>query len=119
MSAEAVKPSKAAVFRARLTSTLVLWAIVTSVFVSQNAWAFFGLVAFLTIAGSLEFFGLFRKFPHAGCRVIGIGIGWGGAKLLRDRCPGWRTDDRIALHNLERRQGWAGRGRVKEELRPQ
>lgn len=75
MSAEVVKPSKGAVFRARLTSTLILWAIVTSVFVSQNAWAFFGLVAFLTVAGSLEFFGLFREFPHAGCRVIGIGVG--------------------------------------------
>lgn len=75
MSAEVAKPSKAAVFRARLTSTLILWAIVTAVFVSQNAWAFFGLVAFLTVAGSLEFFGLFRKFPPAGCRAIGIAIG--------------------------------------------
>lgn len=75
MSGGGEKPSKAAVFRARLTSTLVLWAIVTGVFVSQNAWAFFALIAFLTVAGALEFFGLFRKFPGGGCRIIGISAG--------------------------------------------
>lgn len=81
MSAEAApapnsdKPSKAQVFRARLTSTLILWAIVTTVFISQNAWAFFGLVGFLTVAGAIEFRGLFSKFPGDGCRMIGLLIG--------------------------------------------
>ena len=72
MSDEAEKPTKAQVFRARLTSTLVLWVIVTGVFVSQQPWAFFGLIGFLTVAGAAEFFGLFRKFPGSACRVLGL-----------------------------------------------
>ena len=75
MAAEEKKQTKAEVFRARLTSTLILWAIVTSVFISQNAWAFFGLVSFLTVAGAFEFRGLFAKFPGDGCRTIGLVVG--------------------------------------------
>jgi len=75
MQEEVKKPSKAEVFRARLTSTIILWAIVTGVFVSQNAWAFFGLVSFLTVAGALEFRGLFSKFPGNGCRTVGLLVG--------------------------------------------
>lgn len=75
MPDEANKSSKAEVFRSRLTSTLILWAIVIGVFVSQNAWAFFGLVSFLTIAGAIEFRGLFSKFPGDGCRTIGLVVG--------------------------------------------
>ncbi|MFT6864016.1 MAG: phosphatidate cytidylyltransferase [Akkermansiaceae bacterium] len=87
MPDEAKKPSKAEVFRARLTSTVILWAIVTAVFVSQNAWAFFGLVAFLTVAGAFEFRGLFSKFPGGGCRTIGLVVGlsvalWTGLGLI-------------------------------------
>ena len=69
------KPSKAEVFRARLTSTIILWALVTGVFVSQNAWAFFGLVSFLTVAGAWEFRILFSRFPGDGCRVVGLLVG--------------------------------------------
>jgi len=69
------KPSKAEVFRARLTSTVILWALVTGVFVSQNAWAFFGLVSFLTIAGAWEFRNLFSRFPGDGCRTVGLLVG--------------------------------------------
>ena len=69
------KPSKAEVFRARLTSTVILWAVVTGVFVSQNAWAFFGLVSFLTIAGAWEFRNLFSRFPGDGCRTVGLLVG--------------------------------------------
>ncbi|MDA7888845.1 phosphatidate cytidylyltransferase, partial [Akkermansiaceae bacterium] len=72
MADEVDKPTKAQVFRARLTSTLILWGIVTAVFVSQHPWAFFGLIGFLTVAGAAEFFGLFRKFSGSGCRVIGL-----------------------------------------------
>jgi phosphatidate cytidylyltransferase len=75
MAPEVKKPSKAEVFRARFTSTLILWAIVTAVFVSQNAWAFFGLVGFLTVAGTYEFRGLFSKFAGGGCRTIGLVLG--------------------------------------------
>ena len=69
------KPSKAEVFRARLTSTVILWALVTGVFVSQNAWAFFGLVSFLTIAGAWEFRNLFSRFPGNVCRTVGLLVG--------------------------------------------
>ena len=72
MAIEGKKASKAEVFRARLTSTLLLWAIVTGVFLSQNAWAFFGLVAALTVAGSLEFRALFGSLPGHGCRLAGL-----------------------------------------------
>jgi len=75
LASEAKKPTKVDVFRARLTSTLILWAIVTAVFVSQNAWAFFSLVGFLTVAGTYEFRGLFSKFPGDGCRTIGLVLG--------------------------------------------
>lgn len=75
MAEQGSKPSKAAVFRARLTSTIILWAIVTVVFISQNAWAFFALISFLTLAGALEFRSLFRESPGGGCRTIGLTIG--------------------------------------------
>jgi phosphatidate cytidylyltransferase len=48
---------------------------VTGVFVSQNAWAFFGLVSFLTIAGAWEFRNLFSRFPGDGCRTVGLLVG--------------------------------------------
>ncbi len=69
--------TKAQVFRERLTSTLILWAIVTGVFVSMNAWAFFGLILFLTVAGTLEFRAMLKNEPGNGCRTIGsiLGIG--------------------------------------------
>ncbi|MGJ8697177.1 MAG: phosphatidate cytidylyltransferase [Verrucomicrobiaceae bacterium] len=67
--------SKGAVFRARLTSTLVIWAIVTGVFVSGNPWAFFGLIAFLTVTGAGEFRGMFKGQGGDGCRVIGLVVG--------------------------------------------
>ena len=75
MSGERDQPSKSAIFRARLTSTLILWAIVTSVFVSQNAWAFVGLIGLLVTLGSLEFLSLFRGCEGRGARVVGVGVG--------------------------------------------
>lgn len=71
------KPSKTKVqvFRDRLTSTLVIWVIVTVVFVSANPWAFFGLIAFLSLTGAWEFRNLFSKFPGVGCRNLGLTSG--------------------------------------------
>ena len=69
------KRSKAEIFRARLTSTVILWALVTGVFVSQNKWAFFALVSFLTVAGTWEFRNLFSKFPGDVCRAVGLLVG--------------------------------------------
>ena len=50
------KKSKAQVFGARLFSTVLLAVIVSATFFSGNAWAFMGLIAFLSIASSLEYF---------------------------------------------------------------
>ena len=75
MQEEVNKPSKAEVFRTRLTSTIILWALVTGVFISQNGWAFLGLVSFLTVAGAWEFRCLFCNFPGQGCRTFGLLVG--------------------------------------------
>ena len=64
--------SKTQVFCARLTSTLIVWAIVATVFVSGSPWAFLGLISFLAISGAAEFRMLFHKFPGSGCRNIGL-----------------------------------------------
>lgn len=75
MASEVQQQTKGEVFRARLTSTLILWAVVTSVFWSQNVWAFFALIGFLALAGALEFRGLFSKYPGAECRLTGLLLG--------------------------------------------
>lgn len=53
---ESKPKSKAQVFGARLFSTLLLWAIVTGVFLSGNAWAFIGMMLLLAAFGAWEFF---------------------------------------------------------------
>ncbi|MGC6426843.1 MAG: phosphatidate cytidylyltransferase [Akkermansiaceae bacterium] len=80
--------TKVQVFRDRLTSTLVIWAIVTAVFVSASPWSFFGLIAFLSLTGAWEFRNLFSNFPGAGCRNLGLLVGsavmlWLGFLMVR------------------------------------
>ena len=75
MASEVQQQSKAEIFRARLTSTLILWAVVTSVFLSDQVWAFYGLISFLTLVGALEFRGLFAKSPGAEVRLVGLLLG--------------------------------------------
>ena len=53
--------SKTQVFLSRLLSTLLLWAIVTGVFLSGNSWAFIGLMLLLAVFGMWEFFQMTRK----------------------------------------------------------
>jgi len=55
------KKSKAQVFGARLFSTLLLWAIVTGVFISGNVWAFIGLLSLLGLFGVWEYFQMTQK----------------------------------------------------------
>lgn len=55
------KKSKIQVFGARLFSTLLLWAIVTAVFVSGNVWAFIGLVSLLSFLSVREYFQMTQK----------------------------------------------------------
>ncbi len=52
--------SKAAVFFARLFSTLLLWAVVTGVFVSANVWLFMALMSLLGLLGIWEYFRMAR-----------------------------------------------------------
>lgn len=53
--------SKAQVFAARLFSTLLLWGIVTGVFLSGNAWAFIGMVLLLAVFGMWEYFQMTKR----------------------------------------------------------
>ncbi|MFC4991665.1 phosphatidate cytidylyltransferase [Rubritalea tangerina] len=69
--------SKAQVFAARLFSTVLLFGIVGGTFVSMNPWAYLALVAFLSIAASME---LYRMIGISGLpsqirwgRVVSIG----------------------------------------------
>ena len=55
------KKTKAQVFGARLFSTLILWAVVTAVFVSGNIWAFVGVLTLLGIFSVREFFQMTQK----------------------------------------------------------
>lgn len=59
------KKSKAQVFGARLFSTLLLWGIVTGVFLSANPWCYVGLIAILGFFGIWEYFQMTKKggFP--------------------------------------------------------
>lgn len=53
--------TKSQVFAARLFSTLLLWAAVTGVFMSGNAWAFVGLMAALSLLATREYFQMTKK----------------------------------------------------------
>ncbi|MFK7912056.1 MAG: phosphatidate cytidylyltransferase [Akkermansiaceae bacterium] len=89
-----VSKSKAQVFGARLFSTLLLWAIVTGVFLSGNAWAFIGLIILLAAFSLWEFFQMTRiggmpSQPKWGVLVgltylfsLGILLGSGGRDAL-------------------------------------
>jgi phosphatidate cytidylyltransferase len=74
-------PSKAVVFARRTASTLILWALVTTIFVSRWSWAYLGLVALLAIIATLEYFRMLRAagvhcFPRLG---ILLSVGYCGA----------------------------------------
>ena len=53
--------SKAQVFGARLFSTLLLWAVVTGIFLSGNAWAFIAMMSALSLFGVYEYFQMTSK----------------------------------------------------------
>lgn len=106
MSNEQDKPSRAEVFRARLKSTLILWALVVGVFLSGVPWAFWGLISLLTVAGAWEFRSLFARDGADGCRVIGLAVGvlvalFVGADLVRGGSGGvgfeWEMEGLVAV----------------------
>ncbi len=55
------KKSKSKVFAERLFSTLLLWAIVTGMFLSDSPWAFAGFMVLLGAAASREYFAMAKK----------------------------------------------------------
>jgi len=55
------KKSKAQVFGARLFSTLILWAVVTVVFLSNNIWGFTAVLTLLGVFSVREYFQMTRK----------------------------------------------------------
>ncbi|MEO8617554.1 MAG: CDP-archaeol synthase [Luteolibacter sp.] len=52
--------SKAIVFARRSASTLFLWALVTSIFMSRYTWAFLALIGLLAVVATVEYFQMLR-----------------------------------------------------------
>jgi len=75
-NASSDNPSKAKVFGARLFSTLLLWGIVTAVFVSGNVWLFIGLLTLLGLLGVKEYFDMTREggVPAQAAWVISVSV---------------------------------------------
>lgn len=61
-------PSKALVFVRRTGSTILLWGLLAAAFASMRTWVYLGLVALLTVLGTLEFF---QMAGRAGVRCFG------------------------------------------------
>lgn len=64
-------PSKALTFARRSASTILLWGVVSAVFMSRWSWAFLGLIGVLAIIASVEYFRMLRAakvdcFPRFG-----------------------------------------------------
>lgn len=78
-------PSKAKVFIRRSASTLLLWALVTVVFVSRGSWAYLALIGLLAIIASIEYFRLLRAAGVACFPRFGILLAIGYACTL-DAC---------------------------------
>jgi len=68
------KKSKVQVFGERLLSTALLWAAVTAVFMSMNAWAFVGMIILLGLASSREYFSMTKKAKMPCQRIWGMVI---------------------------------------------
>jgi len=64
--------SRAASFRARLLSTILLWGFVAFVFASGKLWLMGIMVALFTLIGSIEFLALTREAPGSECRKWGF-----------------------------------------------
>jgi len=67
-------PSQALVFVRRSASTVLLWALVTWVFVSRGSWAYLGFIGLLTLIATVEYFRMLlvadvKCFPRFGILV--------------------------------------------------
>lgn len=68
----APKLSQARTFVHRLGSTLLLWVVVTGVFVSKSAWAFLGLTSLLVVIATWEYYQMLKKAGVSCSPLIGI-----------------------------------------------
>jgi phosphatidate cytidylyltransferase len=66
--------SKVRVFGARLLSTLMLWAVVTGVFLIANVWLFIALMSLLGFLGVWEYFRMTREGEMPAQRGWGLAI---------------------------------------------
>lgn len=66
--------SKKQVFLNRLLSTIVLWATVTAIFISESPWAFVSLVFVLGVAATYEFYSMAKKSNFPTDRIFGLCI---------------------------------------------
>ncbi len=74
-------PSKALVFLRRSASTLGLWGLVTAIFVSGKSWGMLGLIGFLTMIATVEYFKMMRAagvkcFPCFGITLAAVYSGF-------------------------------------------
>ena len=76
------QPSKALVFARRSASTVLLWGLVTSVFLSRVSWAFLGLIGVLMWIAMLEYFRMLRAAGVACFPVFGMLLAAGYSAAL-------------------------------------
>ncbi len=67
--------SKALVFIRRSASTLFLWGLVTTIFMSRQSWAFLGLMGVLAVVATVEYFRMLRAAGVKCFPVFGIALG--------------------------------------------
>jgi phosphatidate cytidylyltransferase len=70
----AVAPSNRRVFASRLTSTLVLWAVLTVAFKWKQDWLLVAVTGFFGVFGAVEYFRLLRGDSHRSFPMLGLGI---------------------------------------------
>lgn len=67
--------SKALVFARRSASTIFLWALVSSIFMSRQAWAFLGLMGVLAVLATVEYFRMLRAAGVKCSPRFGVALG--------------------------------------------
>ncbi|HEX5790228.1 MAG TPA: phosphatidate cytidylyltransferase [Luteolibacter sp.] len=86
-------PSRTRVFFRRSASTLLLWAVVATVFASRLSWAYFGLITALIVIATIEYFRMLGRagvpaFPRFGLFCsLAYSAALGEALLLTGKAP--------------------------------
>jgi len=66
--------TKRRVFVTRLTSTLILWALLTVAFFFEKDWLLIAVAAFFGVFGAVEYYRLLRGESHRSFPILGLGI---------------------------------------------